>query len=69
MINFSKETINFYYYDVCVSIMKHLAKLTNTTYEEINLIVFVIIHPTITLIFLLLLLKYYYKYKKLSNII
>ena len=38
---------------VCVQIMKDLALLTGYTYEEINIIIFVIIHPAITLLLLI----------------
>ena len=36
-------------FDYCVEVLKYLALLTGTSYKEINIIVFVIIHPIITL--------------------
>ena len=43
---------DFYYW--CVDVMHSLAELTNTTYEEINTIVFVIIQPALILLFMYL---------------
>jgi len=42
-------------FDICVEIMKYLSYKTGFTYKEINIIIFVIIHPLITL--------YYYGHK------
>ena len=36
-------------FDYCVEVLKYLALLTGTSYKEINIIVFFIIHPIITL--------------------
>ena len=41
-------------FERCVGIMHGLAEITNTTYEEINAIVFLIIQPGLVLIFFLL---------------
>lgn len=48
--------INTFYY-WCVDVMHFLAKLTNTTYEEINIIVFVLGQPALILLFMYLWLK------------
>jgi len=48
--------INTFYY-WCVDVMHFLAKLTNTTYEEINIIVFVLGQPVLILLFMYLWLK------------
>lgn len=36
----------------CVDIIKFISKISGFTYEEVNIILFVIIHPLITLILL-----------------
>ena len=50
---------DFYYW--CVDVMHSLAELTNTTYEEINTIVFVIIQPALIIIFMCLWLRENYE--------
>ena len=40
------------FYQVCVDVMKVLGDWTNTTYEEINIIVFLIINPMAVVILL-----------------
>ncbi len=45
------------FYQVCVDIMKALASYTNTTYEEINIIVFLIIQPLMILVLLFLYIR------------
>ena len=61
MINF----INFLF-DVCVQILNTLAKLTNTTYEQINIIIFVFFEP---IVFIILLFMYINKSKKYNKLI
>ena len=41
-------------FQLCVNVMHLLADLTNTTYKEINAIVFLIIQPGLVLFFFLL---------------
>ena len=41
-------------FQLCVNVMHLLADLTNTTYKEINAIVFLIVQPSLVLIFFLL---------------
>ena len=43
-----------YLFQLCVNAMYLLADLTNTTYKEINAIVFLIIQPGLVLFFFLL---------------
>ena len=50
----------FYY---CVEILKKSAELTGMTYEEVNIWIFVVIHPLITL----LLMYELQKCKKLNT--
>jgi hypothetical protein len=51
-------------FDYCVDIIKYIAQITGLTYEEVNIYLFVIIHPLITLILLILCIKYYRKVKR-----
>lgn len=51
----------------CVDVLRKIAGLTGLTYEEANIWIFVIIHPLITLIFILLFIIYYKKYKQGSK--
>ena len=41
-------------FQLCVNVMHLLADLTNTSYKEINTIVFLIVQPSLVLIFFLL---------------
>ena len=47
----------------CVKIMEIISNILGITYQELNVILFVIMHPTITIIFA----RLYIKYKKLYN--
>jgi hypothetical protein len=38
----------------CVDLMRLLASYTNTTYQEINVIIFIILQPTLILLFFIL---------------
>lgn len=49
---------------VCVQIMKDLALITGYSYEEINIIIFVIIHPAITLLLFIGLMIFFILYLK-----
>lgn len=46
---------------ICVKIMQIMSKMLGITYQQLNVILFVILHPAITLI----LYVKYRKYKKL----
>ncbi len=48
---------------ICVKIMQVMSNLLGITYQQLNVILFVIIHPTITYI----LFFKYKKYKRLYN--
>ncbi|MDQ7917392.1 hypothetical protein RBU60_07385 [Mesonia sp. MT50] len=48
---------------ICVELMKKGAAILGITYEEFNVILFVLIHPAITLFFIFS----YWKYKKLYS--
>lgn len=43
-----------YLFQLCVNAMYLLADLTNTTYKEINAIVFLILQPVLVMLFFLL---------------
>ena len=43
-----------YLFQLCVDVMYLLSEITNTTYKEINAIVFLIIQPGLVLFFFLL---------------
>jgi hypothetical protein len=45
-----------YIFDLCVKILLVLAKLTGFTYKEINVIIFCIIWPIITIILFLIII-------------
>lgn len=51
-------------FDICVEIMKYLSLETGFTYKEINIIIFVIIHPLITLYYYVLSFIYKLKTEK-----
>ena len=48
-------------FDLCVEILKYLAQVTGLTYKEINVWIFVIIHPAITLILALIIVVLIFK--------
>jgi LPXTG cell wall anchor motif len=54
-------------FDLCVDILNVLARLTGTTYEEINVIIFVIVGPLMFLGLLFLYLRKKHQYKKLKR--
>tara|TARA_X000000950_G_scaffold207444_1_gene249489 strand:- start:629 stop:820 length:192 start_codon:yes stop_codon:yes gene_type:complete len=54
-----------YLFYLCVDILAWLAELTGTTYELINIIIFVIGYP---LFVILLLFIIYFQYKKIKKI-
>ena len=54
-----------YLFYLCVDILVWLAELTGTTYELINILIFVIGYP---LFVILLLIIIYLQYKKIKNI-
>lgn len=44
-------------FDMCVSLLEYLSALMGLTYKELNVYLFVFIHPAITLVLFILLLK------------
>ncbi len=54
-----------YLFYLCVDILVWLAELTGTTYELINIIIFVIGYP---LFVILLLIIIYFQYKKIKEL-
>ncbi len=52
---------------ICVKIIQEMSKILGMTYEELNIWLFVIIHPLITLIFIVLFIKYKRLYNKKLN--
>ena len=54
-----------YLFYLCVDILVWLAELTGTTYELINILIFVIGYP---LFLILLLIIIYFQHKKIKNI-
>lgn len=49
-------------FDICVEVIKYLSRISGFTYEEVNIILFVLLHPYITI---RLAIKYYIlKYTK-----
>ena len=56
--------INYLFY-LCVDILVWIAELTGTTYEFVNIVIFVIGYP---LFVILLLFIIYFQYKKIKRI-
>ena len=54
-------------FDQCVEILYVMAKLCHMTYKEINIYIFVIIHPLLTLLLMFLSIYYFRKYKLLKK--
>tara|TARA_A100001234_G_scaffold212051_1_gene213233 strand:+ start:515 stop:706 length:192 start_codon:yes stop_codon:yes gene_type:complete len=54
-----------YFFYLCVDILVWLAELTGTSYELINILIFVIGYP---LFLILLLIIIYFQHKKIKNI-
>jgi len=52
---------------ICVKIMQIISNILGITYQELNVILFVIVHPLITTIFFVLYLKHKRNYIKLYN--
>ena len=52
---------------LCVDILVRLAELTGTTYELINIIIFVIGYPMFVILLLFIIYFQYKKIKKIEN--
>ena len=53
-------------FDICVQILKIIAKITGTTYQEANIWIFVILHPLLTLVLFVMVVKLRRKNKELK---
>lgn len=51
----------------CVQLLRHWAKLTHMTYEEINIWIFVIIEPIVFFIMVFIIINQWLSIKKLKN--
>ena len=56
-----------YLFYVCVDLLVWLAELTGTTYELINIIIFVIGYPLFVILLLFIIYFQYKKIKKMEN--
>lgn len=50
-------------FDLCVDLLIYWADILGMTYNELNIYLFVIIHPIITLLFLYQYMRYRVKFK------
>jgi hypothetical protein len=55
------------FFDLCVKFLIWCAHCTGLSYKEINVWLFVIIHPAITLVLLVLYINMISKFRKLKN--
>lgn len=53
---------------ICVKIMQVMSNTLGITYQQLNVLLFVILHPTITLFFLMKYRKYKRLWKEQKNI-
>ncbi len=56
-----------YFFYLCVDILAWIAKVTGTTYELVNIIIFVIGYPLFVIILILIIFNQSKKIKKLRN--
>ena len=56
-----------YFFYLCVDILAWIAKVTGTTYELVNVIIFVICYPLFVIILILIIFNQSKKIKKLRN--
>ena len=56
-----------YLFYLCVDILVWLAELTGTTYELINILIFIIGYPLFVILLLIIIYFQYKKIKKLEN--
>ena len=56
-----------YFFYLCVDILAWIAKVTGTTYELVNVIIFVIGYPLFVIILILIIFNQSKKIKKLRN--
>jgi len=58
--------INYLFY-LCVDILVWIAELTGTTYEFVNIVIFVIGYPLFVILLLFIIYFQYKKIKKMEN--
>ena len=58
--------INYLFY-LCVDILVWIAELTGTTYELVNIVIFVIGYPLFVILLLFIIYFQYKKIKKMEN--
>ena len=56
-----------YLFYLCVNILVWIAELTGTTYELVNIVIFVIGYPLFVILLLLIIYFQYKKIKKMEN--
>ena len=56
-----------YFFYLCVDILVWLAELTGTSYELINILIFVIGYPLFLILLLIIIYFQYKKIKKMEN--
>jgi hypothetical protein len=54
-------------FDICVDILQYIGKITGLGYKAVNIWIFIIIHPFLTLYFFYLYHKYKKRYKGLKT--
>ena len=58
--------VNYLFY-LCVDILVWIAELTGTTYELVNIVIFVIGYPLFVILLLFIIYFQYKKIKKMEN--
>lgn len=54
-------------FDLCVAILYKISDLTGLSYKEVNIWIFVIIHPLLSVSLIYYILKLRRKHKRLTN--
>lgn len=55
-------------FDWCVRVLEDVARFCGISYEAANLWIFVVIHPALTLLFFVLFLVFWKKYRRLKRV-
>ena len=58
--------VNYLFY-LCVDILVWIAELTGTTYELVNIVIFVIGYPLVVILLLFVIYSQYKKIKRMEN--
>ena len=56
-----------YIFYLCVDILIWLAKVTGTSYEFINILIFIIVYPLFVIFLIVIIYRQYKKIKKLNK--